>query len=416
MPLGVSCPIGDHFCLNGGARWLPFIFLIYFLLYSSAEEGLEFPSFDGKDRVLNVNERNYKKALKKYDMMCLLYHEPLPSDKELQQQFHMREMVLELAAQVLEDKDIGFGLVDSHRDAKVAKKLGLEEEGSIYVFKDERVIEFDGELSADTLVEFLLDLLEDPVELISNPMEQRAFERMDEDIRLIGYFKGEDSEREFAFQVTAEKFQPYVKFFATFDKGVAKQLTLKMNEIDFYEPFMDEPVTIPGKPNTEEEIVDFVNQHRRPTLRKLRAEDMFETWEDDMDGIHIVAFAEEEDPDGYEFLEILKEVARDNTKNPDLSIVWIDPDEFPLLTTYWEKTFKVDLFRPQIGVVNVTDADSVWLNMPNDEALPSAEELEDWIEDVLSGKVNTEDDDDDDDNDIDDDSSDEDHYGDDDDD
>lgn len=25
------------------------------------------------------------------------------------------------------------------------------------------------------------------------------------------------------------------------------------------------------------------------------------------------------------------------------------------LTTYWEKTFKVDLFRPQIGVVNVTD-------------------------------------------------------------
>jgi hypothetical protein len=31
------------------------------------------------------------------------------------------------------------------------------------------------------------------VELISNPMELRAFERMEEDIRLIGYFKGEDS-------------------------------------------------------------------------------------------------------------------------------------------------------------------------------------------------------------------------------
>lgn len=25
------------------------------------------------------------------------------------------------------------------------------------------------------------------------------------------------------------------------------------------------------------------------------------------------------------------------------------------LIPYWEKTFKVDLFRPQIGVVNVTD-------------------------------------------------------------
>jgi uncharacterized membrane protein YukC len=38
-------------------------------------------------------------------------------------------------------------------------------------------------------------------------------------------------------------------------------------------------------------------------------------------------------------------------------------------------------------------ADSVWLDMSNDENLPTAEELEDWIEDVLTGKVNTEDDD-----------------------
>jgi hypothetical protein len=37
--------------------------------------------------------------------------------------------------------------------------------------------------------------------------------------------------------------------------------------------------------------------------------------------------------DGYEFLEILKQVARDNTDNPDLSIVWIDPDDFPLVSS-----------------------------------------------------------------------------------
>ena len=36
-------------------------------------------------------------------------------------------------------------------------------------------------------------VLEDPVEMINNAMELRAFERMEEDIRLIGYFKGEDS-------------------------------------------------------------------------------------------------------------------------------------------------------------------------------------------------------------------------------
>ncbi|KAM9830145.1 calsequestrin-2-like [Syngnathus typhle] len=367
---------------------------LHFVLLCGAEEGLEFPNFDGRDRVLDINERSYKKALKRFDLLCLFYHEPVPANKGLQKRFQMTELVLELTAQVLENKDIGFGMVDAQKDAKVAKKLGLEEVGSLYVFKDDRIIEFDGELSADTLVEFLLDVLEDPVEIINNAMELRAFERIEEDIRLIGYFKGEDLYYK-AFQEASERFQPYIKFFATFDKSVAKHLSLKMNEVNFYEPFMEEPVVLPGRPLSETEIVDFVNQHRRATLRKLRAENMFETWEDDTDGIHIVAFAEEEDPDGYEFLEILKDVARDNTNNPDLSIVWIDPDDFPLLTTYWEKTFKLDLFRPQIGVVNVTDADSVWLDMSNDEDLPTAEELEDWIEDVLSGRVNTEDDDDD---------------------
>ncbi|CAK6978672.1 calsequestrin-2-like [Scomber scombrus] len=374
--------------------WLSLLFGLSLCLvfFCAAEEGLEFPNFDGKDRVLDINERNFKKALKRYDLLCLFYHEPMPANKGLQKRFQMTELVLELTAQVLENKDIGFGMVDSQKDSKVAKKLGLQEVGSLYVFKDDRVIEFDGELSSDTLVEFLLDVLEDPVEMINNAMELRAFERMEEDIRLIGYFKGEDSYFK-AFQEASERFQPYIKFFATFDKSVAKHLSLKMNEVNFYEPFMEEPAILPGRPLSEMDIVDFVNQHRRATLRKLRAENMFETWEDDMDGIHIVAFAEEEDPDGYEFLEILKDVARDNTNNPELSIVWIDPDDFPLLTTYWEKTFKLDLFRPQIGVVNVTDADSVWLDMSNDEDLPTAEELEDWIEDVLSGRVNTEDDD-----------------------
>lgn len=92
--------------------------------------------------------------------------------------------------------------------------------------------------------------------------------------------------------------------------------------------------------------------------------------EDDIDGEHIVAFAEEDDPgesvpqcstdqsqfyqsvtrtcheplvsvsDGYEFLEILKEVARENTNNPNLSIIWIDPDNFPLVSTNWRTSYR----------------------------------------------------------------------------
>lgn len=81
---------------------------------------------------------------------------------------------------------------------------------------------------------------------------------------------------------------------------MAKHLSLKMNEVNFYEPFMEEPAILPGRPLSEMDIVEFVNQHRRfalfflfflgliqlhtrviifrATLRKLRAENMFETW------------------------------------------------------------------------------------------------------------------------------------------
>lgn len=35
---------------------------------------------------------------------------------------------------------------------------GFDEEGSLYVLKGDRTIEFDGEFAADVLVEFLLDV------------------------------------------------------------------------------------------------------------------------------------------------------------------------------------------------------------------------------------------------------------------
>lgn len=42
----------------------------------------------------------------------------------------------------------------------------------------------------------LWQLLEDPVEIINSKLELQAFDRIEEEIKLIGYFKGEDTERE----------------------------------------------------------------------------------------------------------------------------------------------------------------------------------------------------------------------------
>uniref|UniRef100_A0A672FL61 Calsequestrin n=1 Tax=Salarias fasciatus TaxID=181472 RepID=A0A672FL61_SALFA len=351
---------------------------------SWGEKGLEIPEYDGKDRVHTLTAKNYKSIMKKYDVMVIYYHKNVAGNRSAMKQLQIEELALELAAQVLDDlddEDIGFGLVDEKKDSAVAKKLGLDEVESIYIFADNEIIEYDGELAADTLVEFIYDVIEDPVEIIDNERELKGFYNMDEVIKLVGYFKNEKSLHFIEYDDAAEEFHPFVKFFATFDAKIARRLKLKMNEVDFYEPFMEEPVTIPGKPYIESELVEYIEQHDRPTLRKLEPHSMYEIWEDDIDGEHIVAFAEEDDPDGFEFLEILKEVARENNDNPNLSIIWIDPDDFPLLVPYWEKTFRIDLSSPQIGVVDVEDADSVWMEMDDDDDMPTADELEQWIDD-----------------------------------
>ncbi|KAF1533631.1 Calsequestrin-1, partial [Eudyptes sclateri] len=78
----------------------------------------------GLDRVLPVTLKNYKAMLKRFPVLALLHHRPGQGDRAAQRHHEMEELVLELAAQVLEDKGVGFGLVDSEKDAAVAKKLG----------------------------------------------------------------------------------------------------------------------------------------------------------------------------------------------------------------------------------------------------------------------------------------------------
>ncbi|XP_046698563.1 calsequestrin-1b isoform X1 [Silurus meridionalis] len=377
---------------------------------------LDIPEYDGQDRVHELTNKNYKAVMKKYDVMVIYYHKAVGENRMAKKQFEVEELALELltspaaltyqlAAQVLDDfndEDIGFGLVDAKKNVDVAKNLGLDEVDSIYIFADDEIIEYDGEMAAETLVEFLYDVIEDPVEIIDNEAELRGLFSLVEDIKLVGYFKEDHSRHFIEYDDAAEEFHPFVKFFATFNIQIAQKLKLDLNEVVFYEPFMNVPTLIPGKPYTKAELIDFIDNHKRPTLRKLEPHSMYETWEDDINGQHIVAFAEESDPDGFEFLEILKEVARENNENPNLSIIWINPDDFPLLVPYWENTFSIDLSFPQFGVVDVKDADSVWMEMDDEEDMPTAYELDTWIEDVLAGRIDLDDDDNDDDDDDDD--------------
>ncbi|TXL72366.1 hypothetical protein D9O29_23355, partial [Pantoea vagans] len=166
--------------------WVLVAVLLSFGGLSLGKDSLDFPEYDGKDRVHDLNAKNYKSVMKKYDVLVVYYHDHPGSSRVAQRQFEIEELALELAAQVLDefdDEDIGVGLIDAKHDKAVAKKLGLDESDSIFIFTDDEVIEYDGELAADTLVEFIYDVLEDPVEIIDNSRELKGFENIEEDIK-----------------------------------------------------------------------------------------------------------------------------------------------------------------------------------------------------------------------------------------
>uniref|UniRef100_A0A8B9LPQ3 Calsequestrin n=1 Tax=Astyanax mexicanus TaxID=7994 RepID=A0A8B9LPQ3_ASTMX len=257
----------DWFCMWLNTSWKLVVlgFLLSFGQMSWGHEAMIIPEYDGKERVHVLTIKNYKSVMRKYDLMVLYYHEHVGPSKVAKKQFEIEELALELAAQVLEDlvEDVGFALLDAKKNRDVAKKLGLQEADSIYIFIEDEVIEYDGELTADTLVEFLYDVIDNPVEVIDNSNELKGFHSLEEDIKLVGYFKHVRSKHYGVFKDAAEEFHPHVKFFATFNPKVAKDLHLNMNEVDFYEPFIHNPLSIPGKPYTEEDLVNFIEENNR---------------------------------------------------------------------------------------------------------------------------------------------------------
>lgn len=61
-----------------------------------AGEGLDFPTYDGLDRVLPVTLKNYKATLKRFPVLALLHHPPAKGDRGAQRQREMEELVLEV--------------------------------------------------------------------------------------------------------------------------------------------------------------------------------------------------------------------------------------------------------------------------------------------------------------------------------
>lgn len=81
--------------------------LLTFGQLSWGQKGMDIPEYDGKDRVHDLNAKNYKSVMKKYDVMVVYYHEYVGSSRVAQKQFQIEELALEVGLTQKSDRREG---------------------------------------------------------------------------------------------------------------------------------------------------------------------------------------------------------------------------------------------------------------------------------------------------------------------
>lgn len=76
--------------------WVLLGVLLTFGYLCWSEKGLEFPEYDGKDRVHQLTIKNYKSVMKRYDVMVIYYHKSVGEDRMSRKQFEVEELALEV--------------------------------------------------------------------------------------------------------------------------------------------------------------------------------------------------------------------------------------------------------------------------------------------------------------------------------
>lgn len=79
---------------------------------------LDIPEYDGKDRVHQLTNKNYRDVMKKYDVMVIYYHKTVGENRMAKKQFEVEELALEVCLKAT------LYLVESKESNKRIKHIG----------------------------------------------------------------------------------------------------------------------------------------------------------------------------------------------------------------------------------------------------------------------------------------------------
>lgn len=339
---------------------------------------------DGIRRVAKLDKLHFNKTLKASRMLVVLFYFSNSGDKKLDNTWKTDEKMLEIVARVLQPQGVNIGSVNIAESLELSQNLGVKYSGAIMIFHRGKRIEYFGHRSADILLGFLHKMFEPPVSLIESKKQKAAFDDV-EGSKVIGYFE-KDSEELKAFEDEAKQQQPLLPFFAVWDKKLAKALRLKKpNSIQLLKPY-EKPVSFPSSQAiTAENINLFIEENKKNILTKVRLEDIHYTWSSEVKGFLIMAFVRLETNAGVEFFSLVKSLAKRYGNKKNLHFMWVDPDPFPTMRDYWQRSYNIDVNSPVIGVIEPKLTTSSWFEKKGKET--KLRHLQQWVEDILAGKV-----------------------------
>ncbi|XP_031559785.1 calsequestrin-1-like [Actinia tenebrosa] len=351
-------------------------------------QGEQLPSYlrdDGIKRVATLKQSNFERTLKHTKMLVVLFYMASKEHPESEKAWKSDEQMLEVVARVLQPQGVTVGVVNVEKDYALAQALGVKFAGAILIFHRGKKVDYFGHRSADVLISYLHKMFEPPLTVIETKKQRKTFEDTDSS-KVVGYFEKGSPQYE-AFEEAAKNYQPLIPFFVVSDKKQAKPFRLKkINTFQLHKPF-EKPITFTSDKDsvTEESIKQFITKNKKQVIAKIRLEDIHDVWSARVEGFLITAFVRPKTEDGAKFFSLVKKLAREVKDNEKLTFVWVDPDPFPMMREFWQKSYKIDVNSPAIGVVDPKLNRSSWFKKKGKE--PKLKHMLQWIQDVLNNKV-----------------------------
>ncbi|RWS00052.1 Calsequestrin-2-like protein, partial [Dinothrombium tinctorium] len=331
---------------------------------------------------------------------------------------------LELSAQLLEKRNITVYRVKAPKDlSKIPPELSSFKPGKIILYYNGRKYFYHGRRDALSLLSFVLKLHDmNQVKSIEGKIDKVAFDAIQEP-KLVGFFMPNTPDYN-EYVAAASLFSPSVQFFVVTKRNVAKHLKLDtVGQIIMVKPFEKAYIVCPQNPATLADIEAFVNENRGIALTYLNEHNLHDPTIFNNDKKVILAITESNSPFGVYFHKLITKVIKNVTgveepksskhqkhakaaapeQKPEnifknLSIVWVDLEQFPTLYLLRDQLEKSLNFTPNLpfyfGLVNVSSNQSVWFNTSslNTTGDKGADEenirsLKDWLTGIATNTI-----------------------------